>query len=432
VIAENEDAQVLVYEENFEGMTAEEATKKIAELAVELGYLNEENHGVTVTAEGKIDADKLEESAQQSFAAAVQASGENFSVNVTADGLFSENRDVQMVNANLGLSLTVGEYQLILQAQAADGSLTIEAAAELPTEELLAIIYENVEEYVPYATEAYLQAKEAAFSAYYEAKEELLNLLWTKPYYTNFLQYMGKNEGMIYSMYAASSVLLESGIRATEAAVKVAENTKISEDALTAIAEKLALDEAATAAFKTEVKGEDGKATLAELDAYLNKYFKNMTEEERAAAQQVFDDVMVLAKDTAALVQLAVSEESKEAIEKLINDLEKEIPDSLKSIAEGYVAEFKGTIEKMAAAMNGKEPLPAAYGALKELEAAKARVLESLKNNLTEEDRASVEEDVANAEEQFASFEKLMNDTIARAEQTAKNYLAKLKAARKN
>lgn len=53
VLADNEDAQVLLYGENLVGMSADEAAKKIAELSVELGYLNENNRGVNITVEGK-------------------------------------------------------------------------------------------------------------------------------------------------------------------------------------------------------------------------------------------------------------------------------------------------------------------------------------------------------------------------------------------
>ena len=72
VLADNEDAQVLLYGENLVGMSADEAAKKIAALSVELGYLNENNRGVNITVEGKADAEKLSSAVEGSFEAAAE------------------------------------------------------------------------------------------------------------------------------------------------------------------------------------------------------------------------------------------------------------------------------------------------------------------------------------------------------------------------
>ena len=430
VIAENEDAQVLLYNENFEGLTAEAATQKIADLAVELGYLNEENRGVSITAQGKINQADVEAAVKSAFESAVEAEGKNFSVNITTEGLFAVNRAVQSVNAQFDLDLTVGEYELILQAQAADKSLTVEAAAELSTEDLLAIVYEGVEDYVPYATEAYLAVKRDAFNVYYKAKEELLNSLWTTPY-LNILKYQSGN-GLVYSTYTASSILLEGGIWAAEQAAKLAEAIEIPERVQNSIAQKLGFDEAQTAQFKQDIQGKDGKVTLTSLEEYLNTYFKNMTAEERAAAQQVFDDVLALAKTVAADIDAMVDKEYKDAFVQLIEDMESQIPESLKLVANNAITQFKGTLERMLTAAEGEEPLAGAYAALKELEKDKAQVLAAIQAELDEDDRKAVEANVANAEEMFASFESLMNSKIEQAEEAAKKFLADAKAAREN
>jgi hypothetical protein len=110
VVAENEDAQVLLYNENFVGLTAEQATQKIADLAVELGYLNENNRGVSITAQGKIDQASVEAAVKGAFESALLAGGKGFEVQITTEGLFAVNRAVQSVNAQFGLDLSVGEY----------------------------------------------------------------------------------------------------------------------------------------------------------------------------------------------------------------------------------------------------------------------------------------------------------------------------------
>ena len=62
VYAANEDAQVLLYGEELEGLSAEDALEKIAELSFELGYLDETNFGVNVTAAGRRETDGKGES----------------------------------------------------------------------------------------------------------------------------------------------------------------------------------------------------------------------------------------------------------------------------------------------------------------------------------------------------------------------------------
>lgn len=85
VIAENEDAQVLLYgEASLVGMSAEDAAKKIAELSVRLGYLGEDNHGVNITVEGKANAEKLTDGIEAAFT----ASAEGLELNSLPKGRF--------------------------------------------------------------------------------------------------------------------------------------------------------------------------------------------------------------------------------------------------------------------------------------------------------------------------------------------------------
>lgn len=430
VIAENEDAQVLIYEENFEGLTVEKAVEKLADLAVELGYLNEENRGVNITAEGEVQLEEIKTSLQSAFTAAVEEAGGEYEVSLTSDGLFSVQRELEEINAAYDLTLTVSEYELIAQAQAADKTLTVQAAAKLTKEELIEIVYEGMDEYVPYATEAYEKIKNEAFSVYYKAKEELLNTCWAVPY-LNVLKYPSLN-GLVYGTYSAASITLEAGIHAAELAAKVAEQTAIPATVTDRIAEALGITEAAAKAeFDEAIKDEDGKVTLASLENYLNAYFKNMTADERAAAEEAFTQVMVAAKEAAATVYNAIGEEYKNAFEDIIEAMEDAIPDQIAAVAQNLLAEFKTTLEEMRTATNGKDPLPAAYAALEELEQAKAELLEKMKKELEEGgDIESVEKNIAEAEKLFAGFEKTMNDKIAAAEKQAKDYLAELKAQR--
>ena len=171
VLADNEDAQVLLLETDLTGMNAKDAAKKIAQLSVELGYLNQDNHGVNISIEGKADKDELTGDIEAAFNAEADGLGLTFST----EGLFSVNRRFESLKAeykgNAAIeNLTLGEFRLILEAKSVDDTLTFEAAAELDLSELLALINQKAEEIEPYATAAYIAAKESATRTYEAAK----------------------------------------------------------------------------------------------------------------------------------------------------------------------------------------------------------------------------------------------------------------------
>ena len=183
VLADNEDAQVLLYGENLVGMSADEAAKKIAELSVELGYLNENNRGVNITVEGKADAEKLSSAVEGSF----EAAAEGLDLRFTSEGTFSLNRELNAVKAEYSSDaaiqgLTVGKFKLIAEAQSVEGTLTFTAAADMDVSELLNLISQKAETIEPYATAAYTAAKNIAYRAYYNTKSAVLDSLWAAPY----------------------------------------------------------------------------------------------------------------------------------------------------------------------------------------------------------------------------------------------------------
>lgn len=426
VIAENEDAQIMIYETDFSGMTVEAATKKLADLAVEYGYLSESNRGVSVTAQGEVDLSKVQEAVKNSFS---QAANGEYTVNVTTDGLFSVNRELSMINEEYNLNLTVGEYELIVRAQAADKSLTVEAAANMTTEDLLEIVYTHADEFKPYMTEAYESAKKSAINAYYKAKDELLTGLYIAPYFNilNWTKYDLQN-ALFYQMYSANAVALEAGIFLAETAAKVAERVAIPEAAQNAIAEKLGItEEAALAQFKEDIKGENGVVTLASLEDYLNTYFKNMTADEREAAKAKFDEVMSIAKAQAeavyAQVDTVLQEELGTTIADLTEDVENSIPTALKTYATTAINEFKTTLNDLATAVQNKEPLEAAYAALDTFNAKKAEKEQAMRNTLEQEDLEMVDNAKATLSASLEALETAFNNAVASAEAQAKAWL---------
>ena len=420
VLADNEDAQVLLYgEASLVGMSAEDAAKKIAELSVRLGYLGEDNHGVNITVEGKANAEKLTDGIEAAFT----ASAEGLELNFSSEGTFSINRELKAVNAEYNLNLSVGKFKLILEAQAADKTLTVDAAADMDVSELLDIVASAAETMEPYATEAYNTAKAAASYTYEMAKGQVLDALWLTPY----LKYTGEilsgtrvNYGLIYNTYAASVRAMTAGLDAAEAAV--------SDTTLDAIAAALNMTEEEKTAFIADVTA--GGKTVAALDKYFDVYFKNMTADERKAAEEKMNEVTAKVQAEADKIDAAIAQEYKDALNRLCKDLTALITDSILGTANVYLTEFKALVNDVQKAADGKEPMAAAYAAKEAIAARSEKVMEAMKADLTQEEVDGVNAATEKLQDTLASIEKTYNDALAKAEQTAKEYLASLKEER--
>lgn len=430
VVAENEDAQVLLYgESSLVGMDAEDAAKKIAELSVELGYLNEDNKGVNITVEGKAGGDLTND-----IQAAFQASAQGLGLNFSSEGTFSANRKTQAVNAEYGLNLSVGKFRLIVDARAADGTLTWEAAADMDVSELLDIVAEAAETVEPYATAAYNTAKETAACIYESAKGQLVDSLWMLPYNTTYVAQVLTGQkvhyGAIYNLYTGASRVLHAGLNAAEAAEEAAEKMTVSDGTLDAIAAALNLTEEEKAQFIAQVT-EDGK-TVAALDAWLDVWFKNMTEEARRQIADKIAEVTEAVQAEADKIDASVAQEYKDAFKKLCSDLTGLIPDSIRNTAKTYLDEFSALVTDISEAADGKEPKAAAYAVKEAFDKRAESVMTAMRDDLTEEDIKTVEAAIQKVNDALAQAEEIYRNALEEAETQAKEYLAALKAARQN
>ncbi len=428
VVAENEDAQILLYEESIVGLSVEDAAKKIADLSVELGYLTENNYGVNITVEGDLDEKTITATVESSFEKATE--GENFDLNFTTNGTFSALRELKAINEKYALNLSLGEYEMIKDAQSVDKTLTVDEAEKLSTEQLLAIIDQKSEEVAPYATAAYEHAKALALYTYQNAKASLIDKLWCVPY-VNVFKYPNLT-GLTYNLYSDAARVLAMALDGVEVVIETKESAEVSGETVQAIAVKLNLNDSEKQAFLAEITT-DGKVTVASLESYLNTYFKNMTADERAAAQEVMNAVMADVQTVVSQIDATIDDEIKTQFATIVNDLNGCFPEEMKLLANAYITEFKKVVTDISESVNGKEPLPAAYAALETLEENKDRVYQTMRTELEEGgDLQSVEANIQAVNEQFTALERNLNNAIAQAEQEAKDYFATKKAARKN
>lgn len=428
VVADNEDAQVLLYEEDLVGMSAEDALEKIAELCVEYDFLNEANAGVSVTVAGKADEEEIVASAQAAFEA---AAGEH-EVYVSSDATFSLERQLRAAKAEYTSSAAVQgmdlvKFRLVLEAQRVDGSLTLTAAAEMDASELIAKIEEGAQKIRPYATAAYNAAVAAAEIAYAEATDVVLDAIWVVPY-INFVDYP-VNYGLIYNVYRNSARVLATGLAAADAAAEIAARIEVPESVTDEAARVLGMTEEEKAAFLAEA-AEDGKITLASLEDWLDRHFKEMTEEERAAVREEMNDILEAVTEFAIEVDASIADEYKAALAKLCEDISDLIPDAIKDVANAYIQELDALIGDLREASEGKQGREALVAAQEVFTARSEEVMKTMREDLSEEDLAAVEKSIEKVQSTLESAKEKMEKAIADAEQAAREYLEACRAAR--
>ena len=211
----------------------------------------------------------------------------------------------------------------------------------------------------------------------------------------------------------------------------VSSNTQVPTVVLDNIATALNLTEEQKTAFIAEVTV-DGKITINSVESYLNKWFKNLTAEQRAQLKTTVDAIIDDVQAFAVTIDNSIAEEYKAAVVKLVKDLNDLIPDGLKTIAGAYVAEFENLVNKISTAVDGKEPLPAIKAVKKAFDGEATRLMQTMKEELTKEDLASVESAIEKVSGTLEGYEKSFADAKAKAEAEAKAWLENAKANRKN
>lgn len=436
VHASNEDAQVMLYGEALEGLKLEVALEKIASLSVDLGYVNEDNYGVNLSVSGTVGEKEILAKLQTAFN---KESGE-LAVNVSTGGTFSDARELEAIkqlysdNAKV-LALTVEEYKLIAEAQAVNGALSIEKAVNMRAEELMDIIADKASKIQPYATEAYNVAVGIAERTYNELKGQLIDSMWIVPYTKDYLNVLtgrkySVNHGALYNLYTASSRVLAVTIDVMETTKRTFEQTAVSTEKLQQIASTLNLTEEQANAFISEVTV-DGKATLATVESYLNRWLKNLTAEQRAQAQTIVNTLIAEVQEFAVTIENSIAKEYKDALIRLAKDVSTLIPEEVEDIASAYMLEFGLLVQQLSSAVEGKEPLAAVKAVKETLDSSSTRIMNTMRSELTKEDLKSVEASISLVNTTLSGYEKNFADAKAEAEAKAKAWLESAKASRK-
>lgn len=317
---DNDDAMVMLYGEQIVGLDIQSASDKILELAVKMGYLTQDNCGVSV--EVVSDGTKVESNILDKIEVSVQKVDDTLSFDVVynEEGSFILNYELAKLKEKNPddknyQELTAGKLRLINSALACDFKLKMDDAVKMTTGELLAVVetaYSNMESY---ATEAFKQAKLAAQSVYEISVESAKEAV----YLAKYIQYKGPIEGVLATAeYGGLSVAAKS-IDLLAQSLVISENVlnKVLEnDDVLAIAAQLGID-------VDKLKDAEGNVTVDSVGNYVDKWAKNnadkMTEDMRNNLAKAVDK---LEESKADLEGKPLSQDVVENIQTLLGTIE--------------------------------------------------------------------------------------------------------------
>ena len=434
----NEDGLVLLYNESgIEGETVKNAVAKIVNLAVEQGYLNEDNKVVNTTVAATTDkkTEKLEKEVDKVITATADKSG--LKVKIDTDGAYSVQRRFEEFKkahpSKVVQALTLPRFRLALSVSET-GAVSLETAVEMDNEELIAVLKEYDEKIEQFATDAYILAKRQAEAAYDKAVT-----LYT---YSEYSQFYAKNLtthhktaylGGMYQTYASAALMMDSVKKVAEYANRAA-NYPLTEEQIAAVVKALQLENA------DPIKDRDGNVTIKSIEAYADKEFKNSeVNAELQAKKQALTEAL---NKTEAEIKEKINAfcvEYKEQIEAIAdlaqssyNALVAFLPADVKASIKETLDETKETIEEIKKwAEDEKAYFTDLDTFTARLESQADKYLGKIKEDLSEEEwnavQKSIEADIANAKVAKDNY----NDALAKAEAEAKKYLDSLKGKRK-
>lgn len=436
----NEDGQVLLYgEADLKGLSVEAAVEKITKWAVELGYLDEDNKVVQTNVVG----DKRVDSILSKVNAKVTATAENLNMSVSCTGAdaFSLTRKLDNLKAqypdNQAIqSLTPSKLKLVVSASET-GEISIEAAAELDTSELVALVSNAHAEMEQYATAAYSKAKATAEDAFLKAQAAALDGIYMQYFVLNHpleTYYVMAYTG--YSVSAAATKALADVMFYADQAC----DTPLDEAQIAKISQALGLGDNVDC-----LKNSQDEITVKSIEAYADKTFKNSEagetlEQLKAALTQALNETETAiqekidefnAKYQTELEQIKTS--LTNAVSKMQGAVMDMLPDEIKQQIDAMARDMNDVVSEVTAILSDGKITPDEVRALaNKLENKAASALNTVDGKLTADERAEIAELQAKAEEKLASAKAQMDEAIAKAEKEAQAYLQQLKDARAN
>lgn len=308
----NDDASVLLSDEDLSGLTPEEATEKIVALAEELGYLNEDNTDVkiTVSAEDNEDTTALEEKVKDGA-----KKGSSLAI-VNSNPRLADEREVKALkeeNPELYKNFNPAKLRLIKSIMEYDPEMTIEIGVEMEMSELIKLLDSYAKEYKGIVGD---ELKEKFNERKKELKLERERQI-AEIYGEEHLEAWSKHEEL-KDLYKE----LE----------KKAENAELSDDDVAAIIAIIGEENSEL------IKNDDGAVTVKSVFEYLDTLAKEHLDEIRGQVEAILDAYRE--KD------YPLSNEDRAKIEEAVGEMENEFPTRLEDF-DKFIERIGEDLDKM-------------------------------------------------------------------------------------
>lgn len=436
VYGANEDGQVLLYgEDGIVGVNVESAVEKITSLAVEFGYIGEDNKVIQTSVTAK-NSDELLSKINTKISAT--AAGLNINVSMSGADAYSLLRKLEQVKAQYPdneaiQALTPEQFKVVISASEA-GNITIEAAAELNTEQLVKIISNAHAQAKEFATAAYDKATVLAQDAYDKAVGVAMDGIYT----TYYMSHHKTNAyyGFAYQGYKSSA----RGLNAIANALAFVEDLSVQPiDSTRAndIATLLGVD-------VNELEDANGDVTVKSIEAYADKMFKNspaseeleqlkadLTEKLNSVESAIKTKVNELAQEYAP--QIEIISTSLNTVIDGIKGLEALIPAPLMTQLQTIKADMTELATDMAQIVSDLKISSQEIRELADKMTEKSNAaLAQIESDLTQEELDEIAALQQEAMDGIANAKTQLDNALAQAEQSAKQWLEQQKNSRQN
>ena len=377
--AANTDAEILLWQEELIGSDLDTALERIATLAVDMGYITEDNNtvSVSVTTETGKTEDALLADVDQTLTEALEDSGMKVSIEEGLDLVLSKEL-ARIKEQNVGRpgyddTLTLARYRLVKSAMRADRELTMDEAVLMSNKKLTETVESARRDAEERFGQAYELARSEAFFIYENAKQTLLDSAYTAVYASR------RNLSSLLSNYGAAYAGCRLAYRTVEHYAEtmreLIENPLFTSDDVFALANALGIPTDAEAeydAFKKAITDEDGRITRDSVNAYINQQYRNIDEDDRAALEAAYDRVLeildrmeaearVVREDgrlliSTSLLGLGISMDVRtyEDVDELLSVIDKKIRDIYAKMDENLTENEKADVAEMQEEMSRK------------------------------------------------------------------------------
>lgn len=437
VYGSNDDGKVLLYGEvDLVGMDVEAAIAKILSLAVELGYIDENNQVVETNVVGE-NADALLGVVNSQ----VTLTAKKFGVTLTTDGegvysllrrltklkeAYPDNEEIQ--------SISLSDFKLAYTA-VQTGEVTLEVAVEMETDELVDLVANAHTQMENFATDAFELAKLQA-SAVYDKALGMAKAAVPVEYCLSNLKLLELAYAAPYFMYEASACGFEASADGL-ACVERLYDYELSDSQVAAVLSALKLED--TEENRGLLQNADGKITLNSIEEYADKLFKNTPsneelEEIKKALDELFDEAEARMEAAIAEAKEKYAPEIKAVITKAKTGIDylKQVPDwALKLLPSSISQAIEDFDDVAATVMKTLDDNDFSEGTFRslanEMKAKSDAIRKQLEGKLSDADKQAIEKEMAKVEAEYAEDRASLEEKLAEAEQAAKAKLEEQK-----